>query len=59
MDENHVVNYYPDKDPKMNEEVENHPDTEYDLFKSEDLFPLSIRQRKRYIGSNSDTMCAL
>jgi len=43
VDDQHIVNSYPDKDPKMNEEVENHPDAPYDLYKSEDLFPLTIR----------------
>jgi len=43
VDDSQILNYYPEKDPKMTEDAENHADAPYDLHGSEDLFPLSVK----------------
>jgi len=41
VDDETVINFYPEKDPKMTKDAENHADAPYDYFESEDLMPLS------------------
>jgi len=42
VDDTTYYNNYPDSDPNMSGSAFSHTNTPYDLFKSEDLFPLSI-----------------